>query len=106
METNRVTVTILGQDYTIRGDADPEYIQKLARYINEKMEEYSSDHSVGSPLQVAILTLLNITDEYFQVRELKSGVDGVVEEKARNLISMLDEGLTGDTFSGIDTISK
>jgi cell division protein ZapA (FtsZ GTPase activity inhibitor) len=53
----------------------------------------------SNPLQIAILAALNIADEYFQLKEMKVGLTGALEDKARSLISMLDEGLTGDIFS-------
>ncbi len=96
---NRVKVTIYGQEYTIRGDAPPEYIQELAAYINGKMRDISSQSSSTSPMQVAILMALNVVDEYFQLKKIKAGVDGAIEKKTMELISMLDEGIIGDIFT-------
>ncbi|PKL38049.1 MAG: cell division protein ZapA [Spirochaetae bacterium HGW-Spirochaetae-1] len=106
METNKVKVNIFGQTYTIKGDAPPEYILQLSDYVNGKMEEVSANIANASMTQVAILVALNIADEYFQVKKLKSGFDSAVEEKAQNLISMLDEGLIGDIFSRKDAIMQ
>ena len=35
--SNRVKVEIYGQSYTLGGDLDEAYVQKLARYVDEKM---------------------------------------------------------------------
>ncbi len=35
--SNRVKVEIYGQSYTMAGDLDEAYVQKLARYVDEKM---------------------------------------------------------------------
>jgi cell division protein ZapA len=99
MEANRVKVTIFGQAYTINGDAPREYIIQLAEYLNDKMEEVGSGGAVNNPTQVAILAAMNVADEYFQLKKLKTGVESEVERKALALISMLDEGLVGDVFS-------
>lgn len=99
---NRVRVSIYGGTYSIQGDAAPEYIERLARLVNERMEEVGRSLSSGTPLQVAILAALNIADEYMQLRELKIGLTGELEQKTRQLISLLDEGLIGDIFSGIE----
>ncbi len=96
---NKVKVTIFGQEYTIRGDASPEHIQQLAEYIDGKMRDISSQASSSSPMQVAILMALNVVDEYFQLKNLKQGMDGAIEKKTMELISMLDEGIIGDIFS-------
>ncbi len=105
MEANSVKVSILGQSYNIKGDAPPEYIDQLADFVNEKMEEVRKNISGANSLQIAILVSLNIADEFFQVRKLNHGIDGAIEEKTNELISMLDEGLIGDIFSGSDRIT-
>lgn len=100
MNQSSVKVDIMGQTYTIKGDASPEYIQELAEYINVKIGEITAQNSACSPVQAAILAALNITDEYFQVKNLKTADEGIFEKKAELLISMLDEGLIGDVFAG------
>lgn len=100
MESSKVKVNILGQTYNIKGDAAPEYIMQLADYVNEKVEEVSRNIASSNSLQVAILVSLNIADEYFQMKKINSGIEGAIEDKAREIISLLDEGLIGDIFSG------
>lgn len=101
MQTNSVKVNIFGQTYTIKGDASPDYIRELSIFLNEKMDDVSRNISSANPTQVAILTALNIADEYFQMKKLKSGVEGIIEERAKAIISMLDEGLIGDVMSRV-----
>ena len=103
MDNGKVKVNIYGQTYNIRGDAPPEYILELAEYVNGKMEEVGSNVTSSNSLQIAILVALNIADEYFQLKKLNVGIEGVIEEKTREIISMLDEGLIGDIFPGVDT---
>ena len=105
MDSNSVKVNIFGHTYNINGDAPEEYILSLAEYVHSKMEEVSGATSNSNPTQVAILVALNIADEYFQLKKMKQNVDGVLEDKARELISMLDEGLIGDIFSRVQSIS-
>lgn len=96
---NKVKVTILGQVYTIEGDASGDYIAKVADYVNKKMEDVAGSITNASPLQIAILAALNIADELFQVKESEYMVTDEIREKTNMLISMLDEGLIGDVFS-------
>ncbi len=98
MESNRVKVDIFGQTYTIKGDAESDYIVKLAGYVNSKMNEVSDSIGNGNPVQVAILAAMNIADEFHQLKNISSGSEVAVERKTSELISMLDEGLTGDIF--------
>lgn len=100
MEQNRVRVTIYGQTYNINGDAPRDYIHQLADYLNDKMEEVQAHCAAANTAQVAILAALNVADEYFQLKKLKSGEESEVERKTMALISLLDQGLVGDVFTG------
>jgi cell division protein ZapA len=106
VETNKVKVNIFGNTYNIQGDATPEYILQLAEFVNDKMGEVNKNITNANLVQIAILTALNIADEYFQLKEMKVGISGMLEQKTRALISMLDEGLIGDIFQQIETIQK
>ena len=107
MDSGKVRVSIYGQSYNIKGDASPDYIQQLADYVHEKMEDVSRNVNSSNSLQIAILAALNIADEYFQVRSMNTGIEGAVEDKAREIISLLDEGLIGDIFAGSElSVSK
>ena len=63
-----VKVTIYGTEYPVRGEADSDYIQEVAAYVDGKMKEVAESLSVKSTTKVAILAALNITDELFQLR--------------------------------------
>jgi cell division protein ZapA len=106
VEGNKVKVTIFGQTYTINGEAPREYILQLAEYLNGKMEDVCINCGTTNPTQVAILAALNVADEYFQLKNLKSGQDNEVSRRAMALISMLDEGLIGDVFSKAPPASR
>ena len=61
-------VTVLGQDYVLSGDIDPDYVSKIAGYVNERMKELH-DRTVGvSTTRLAVLTAINIADEMFTLR--------------------------------------
>ena len=102
MESGKVKVAILGQAYNIKGDTSPEYIIELTDYVNKKIEEISGNVASGNALHIAILAALNIADEYFQNKKITSGIEGILECKTKKLITLLDEGIIGDTFSGSD----
>ncbi len=97
---NRVKVQIYGNNYCIQGDASPEYVQKLAEFVNEKMEEVGRGIANANLTQIAILAALNIADEYYQLKELRTGLSTELERKTKTLISLLDDGLVGDIYSG------
>ncbi|HOE20511.1 MAG TPA: cell division protein ZapA [Spirochaetota bacterium] len=103
---DKVKVTILGQVYTIEGDAPCDYIAKVASYVNQKMEDVVNTIPHASSLQIAILAALNIADELFQIKESEYMMSDEIKEKTNMLISMLDEGLIGDIFSNVSKKSQ
>lgn len=66
---NKVIVKILGQDYTIVSDETREYIQKLSNYVDDKMVEIAEKNKKLSTAMIAVLTALNIADEYYKLLE-------------------------------------
>lgn len=62
---------LFGRDYGIKGHGETKYVEMLADFINERAENIRKKATVLSTLDLAILTLLNITDEMFQERRLQ-----------------------------------
>lgn len=92
MAQQATTVKIHGQEYTIRADRDPEYVQNIARFVDDRMRETARDAGQVTSLRVAILSALNIADELFQERE--SGTADAVhslEERARRMVATLED---------------
>ena len=95
--TNKNKVNIFGQVYTVKGEADTEYMYELASFVDEKMIKMSENlGSKKNISQIAILAALNIADEYFQLLKIKNGVDSEIVRKTKDLISMLDDGMVGE----------
>ncbi len=84
-----VTVEIFGHEYKIRGDADPEYMAEIARYVDEKMKQVAKGAPVGSLARIGILAALNIAEELFRMRDEKlrvmEGIDSVTRRMQRKL---------------------
>lgn len=68
-EKNRVTVEIFGKTYTIRGDAPAEWIHEVAAYVDQKMRVIADKHLYLDTTKIAVLTALNLADEYFRLKE-------------------------------------
>ncbi|MGH9492743.1 MAG: cell division protein ZapA, partial [Terriglobales bacterium] len=58
-----VRVEIYDQTYNLRG-SDPQYIKKLADYVDGKMRTVAQQTSTVDSLRLAVLAALNIADEY------------------------------------------
>ncbi|MDT8900978.1 cell division protein ZapA [Anaeroselena agilis] len=68
MKKHKVTVEIYGDNYPVKGDAEPERIMKVAALLDERMRETAFINPRMSKAMVAILTALNITDEYLRLQ--------------------------------------
>ena len=93
MHKKKIEVSIFGQNYTILGDAAPDYMNELARYVDDKMREITKQTSTISSAKVAILTALNLADEIFQLREEQTKLDNDLVKRSKNLIEIIDRGL-------------
>jgi cell division protein ZapA len=88
--TEAVKVRLFGREYSIRGHGNKKYIETLADFIKERADEIESRATVVSTLDLAILTLLNITDEMFQSKLVKEQTIRELEEKTDRLLKAID----------------
>ena len=91
-----VTVEIFGQKYPIRSTLDPEYIRRLATYVDSKIRVAGDSAPGGDPVRLAVLAALNIADELFRHLEAARGASGSVVERAEELERLLDRVLLAD----------
>lgn len=66
---NKVYVRIAGKDYTLVGVESDEYIQRIAMYIDKKMVEIMKSNSKLSTSMAAVLTAINVADDYVKSHE-------------------------------------
>ena len=93
-ESNQVQISIFGQEYSVKAPADPDYIKKIAEYLDAKMREVQSGFSTTqSSTRIAILAGMNITDEYFTARQSDESGSSEAEQKISSLIELIDDSL-------------
>jgi cell division protein ZapA len=85
-----IPIEIHGQRYPIRSALAPEYVVRLATYVDEKMRKASDATPSGDSVRLAVLAALNIADELFRCREASQDRDGELAERAGELERMLD----------------
>lgn len=89
-ERSTEKVEIFGQEYKLKGVGNPQYIHKIAGYVDSKMREIAHSSGIMSQSRIAILAALNITDELYQEREERQRAEGELEGKAAKLGQLLD----------------
>jgi cell division protein ZapA len=88
-----VPVDIHGQRYPIRSALEPEYVAKLAAYVDEKFRAAAESTPTGDSLRLAVLAALNIADELFRCRDTTRQKDGQLAERAGELERLVDRVL-------------
>lgn len=66
---NKVEVRIAGKDYTLVGIESDEYLHKIGLYVDKKMAEIMRVNNKLSTSMAAVLTALNVSDDFFKSRE-------------------------------------
>ncbi len=85
-----IEVTILGQKYTVKGDAPEDYIKNLAAFVDEKIKAVYNSSPGITPLKAAILTSLTIADEMHKLKEEQDNLTRTIEEQADTLTGLFD----------------
>ncbi len=91
---NTEKVEIFGQEYKIKGAGDPQYIHKIAGYVDKKMREIAHSSGIMSQSRIAILAALNISDELHQEKEKRKKSQSALGEKAAKLGDLIEDKIS------------
>ena len=86
-------VIIGGKVFTLSGYESEEYLQKVASYINNKVNEYSKmDSFRRQPLDTqGVLLQLNIADDYFKAKKQIALLEEELQRKEKELYDLKHE---------------
>jgi cell division protein ZapA len=88
-----IRVMIYDQEYNMKGAVDPEYIEKLAKFLDTKMRSIAARSRTVDSLRVAVLAGLNLADEYHQLKTKYEVSQKEFGEKVVECNEMLDQML-------------
>ena len=60
----KINIEIYGKKYTVNSDYDEKYIEKLAKYVNDKIKELVRKNPRLDFQDACALCLLNVADEF------------------------------------------
>ena len=84
MEKKSVTVSIKGQEYTIRAESDEDHVRTVAGVVNERLDFLGRKSQTISTVNLMVLTLMNVTSDYLQLKlELDSMINRLEELNRR-----------------------
>lgn len=84
-------VKIFGQEYSIKGDGDEEYITELAGYVDDRMRDIFANNKSIDTTKVAMLAAINIAHELFKLRKENGEKERALYKKTGDIIDFIDE---------------
>ena len=90
---NVARVTILGQEYALKTDADPEEIGQIAQFVNAKIDEVVASGRGSDTVGVVVLALMNVAGDYFQLLNGDSDCSGNVQDRLEQLLARVEAAL-------------
>lgn len=86
-------VIIGGKVFTLSGYESEEYLQRVASYINNKINEYAKvDAFRKQPMETqAVLMQLNIADDYFKAKKQITILEDELQAKEKELYDLKHE---------------
>lgn len=88
-----VTVEIMGQRFSIRSSLDIEYINRLASYVDRKIQTATEHSTGGDTVRIAVLAAMNIADEYFRSRDTETSLEAALKTRTDEIQRLVDDAL-------------
>jgi cell division protein ZapA len=79
----RTVVSIMGQEYRLRGTEPEEYIKQLAAYVDRKLRQILQKYPNLSLNKAAVLAAMHIADEFHKLREDYETLVRLIEEEKK-----------------------
>jgi cell division protein ZapA len=86
-------VHIFGQTYSIRGELDEAYVQKLAKFVDEKMRAIADATATVDTQKVAVLAALAIADELHSMQRERGDHEELLREQAERCLTLVERAL-------------
>ncbi len=88
------TINILGIELIVMSEDEPEYVGKVAAYVEEKLKSAMNDANMSDTAVLSVLAALNIADELFKTENKYKERTLYLEAKIEELIKMIETKVT------------
>jgi cell division protein ZapA len=86
-------VEIYDHVYNVAGDLDPEYVQQLASYVDQRMRQIARGSGAIDSIKVAVLAALSIADELHSLRQSREKNQAALRANAERCLKLIDQAL-------------
>ena len=90
MSNQGIKVRIFNSEYNLQGD-NPEQVERIANYVDNLMQKINFESQGQRPETIAVVSALNITENYFKEKEVISKNEKLFSEYLTECTSKLDE---------------
>jgi cell division protein ZapA (FtsZ GTPase activity inhibitor) len=91
-----VPIVIMGQTFYLKGGHDPEYIARVEKFLNGRIETARKAGGALDSSQLMILVALNLVDDYFSKESELDSVYKNIDNRSEELINLLESRLGVD----------
>lgn len=91
--SQRYEVNIAGYTLTVKTDRSAEHMERLSGLLNERVREVQRSGMTANYLNVVMLAAMKLADEVLELRGEREDVEKRLEQKGRDLLSVLDSAL-------------
>jgi cell division protein ZapA len=88
-----IKVQIFGQTYSIRGELEEKYVQRLAKHVDEKMHAITQATGIVDTQKLAVLAALAIADELHSLKTELSDEEELLREQAERCLTLVERAL-------------
>lgn len=88
-----VNIELLGQKIIFKSDADPEHLSRVIEFAETRLDEalaQAQGKGVQAPHWIALLALLEVSDDYLQAKERFSELQGKTRSQVERIQVLLE----------------
>ena len=86
-------IRVLGRELQVRSDAAADQVRSIESFVNGKLADVAGSLKGSDPQLVAILTLMNIAEEYLSLARAHEGIDQQATERLFRLLHKIEDNL-------------
>ncbi len=90
---NKVVVRIFGEEYPITGSGDPEYISRIADFVDVRMQQVARRSRTNVREKVAILTAMSLASELYEKTDSLDQTASARDAHLDKLLARLNDAL-------------
>ena len=83
MDKQKITVTVAGRNYTLVSGDPPEYVRRVAAFVDRKLSETAAVTNLPSG-QAAVLTCFNLAEDLLKAQDENTLLRKQMEQLARS----------------------